>query len=88
MSRFVSGSIARSSRSLCTLTAITLLTGCGLLTTRSDPQEHQNHLATAECPDLTELIDDSFGATSQKLTDVAKQYYKCREALLKKQPKE
>lgn len=36
----------------------------------------------ASCPPLHPLADDSFGATSQKLIDVAAQYGKCRRAAI------
>jgi hypothetical protein len=34
------------------------------------------------CPPLTPLVDDTFGATTLKLIEVAGQYRKCREAAL------
>jgi|GEM_PF-3136762 len=37
-------------------------------------------LFLASCPDLTELSDDSFGATTLKLVEVAGIYYTCRAA--------
>lgn len=43
----------------------------------------------ASCPDLVPLTDPSFGATMQKLIEVAGIYYRCREAALADQaPKE
>jgi len=36
----------------------------------------------SNCPDLTPLDDDSFGATKIKLVEVAGIYYKCRAAAL------
>lgn len=37
----------------------------------------------ASCPEsLGELLNDSFGATTEKLADVAKTYYRCRQAAL------
>ena len=39
-------------------------------------------LVIASCPSLTPLADDSFGATSLKLIEVAGQYRKCRAAAL------
>lgn len=36
----------------------------------------------ASCPQLTPLADDSFGATTLKLLEVAEQYLKCRAAAL------
>lgn len=37
-------------------------------------------LVLASCPQLTPLTDPSFGATTQKLIDVASQYHQCRAA--------
>lgn len=34
------------------------------------------------CPELTEQLDPSFGATVRKLVEVANQYRICREAAL------
>lgn len=42
----------------------------------------------AACPKLTPLSDDSFGATTLKLIEVANQYRECREAALAGQPLE
>lgn len=40
-------------------------------------------LVIASCPEtLGELQNDSFGATTEKLADVAHTYYRCREAAL------
>lgn len=36
----------------------------------------------AACPELTPLADDTFGATSRKLVEVAGIYHECREAAL------
>jgi len=36
----------------------------------------------SNCPELTPLADDSFGATKIKLVEVAGIYYKCRAAAL------
>jgi hypothetical protein len=55
----------------------TLLQGCGFLTKRSP---EPNPLIVASCPKLTPLVDDSFGTTVQKLTEVAGIYYECRAA--------
>lgn len=41
-----------------------------------------NPLVTANCPDLTPLVDDSFGATALKVVEVAGIYYRCRQAAL------
>lgn len=37
---------------------------------------------TASCPMLSPLTDDSFGATAEKLVEVAGIYYECRAAAL------
>ena len=36
----------------------------------------------ANCPELTPLADDSFGATTSKLVEVGTQYRECRAAAL------
>lgn len=61
---------------LINFTAVTLLSGCGFFAKKPDP----NPLCKAECPDLTALPDDSFGATSKKLKETADTYYNCRKA--------
>jgi hypothetical protein len=43
---------------------------------RADP------LVVASCPQLTPLSDSSFGATTEKLVQVAGQYRECRCAAL------
>lgn len=35
-------------------------------------------LVLASCPRLTPLRDDTFAATTEKLVEVASQYYQCR----------
>lgn len=52
------------------------VSGCGYFTKKPDT----NALCIAECPDLTALPDDTFGATAKKLADTANQYYLCRAA--------
>jgi hypothetical protein len=64
--------------------AVTILSGCNSLTRRSEPKP--NPLVALSCPHLTPLTDDSFGATTLKLIEVAGQYYRCREAALSSQP--
>ena len=55
------------------------LTGCGFF--QKKPVE-QNPLVTAECPDtLGELKDDTFGATTMKLSEVAGIYFTCLKAV-------
>jgi uncharacterized lipoprotein YajG len=39
-------------------------------------------LVLSQCPMLTPLEDDSFGATTRKLAQVAQTYYGCRAAAL------
>jgi hypothetical protein len=41
-------------------------------------------LVVASCPELTPLGDDTFGATTSKLVEVANYYRDCREAALAK----
>lgn len=52
------------------------VTGCGYFTKKPDA----NALCIAECPDLTALPDDTFGATAKALIDTANTYYNCRKA--------
>ena len=40
-------------------------------------------LVTQNCPELTPLASDDFGATTLKLVDTAKQYHQCRAACIK-----
>lgn len=40
----------------------------------------------ASCPPLTPLSDDTFGATTLKLAEVAGQYNECRAAALAGRP--
>lgn len=40
----------------------------------------------ASCPPLTPLSDDTFGATTLKLVEVAGQYAECRAAALAGKP--
>ena len=68
-------------RSIPTLLALTLITGCSAST---KPLLHPDPLVIASCPDLTPLSDKSFGATTEKLVEVAGIYYECRAAALKK----
>lgn len=70
---------------LSTLTAITLLTLCGCSTMPS-PAPKVDPLVVASCPPLTPLADDSFGATFNKLVEVAGIYRRCRAAALGTQP--
>lgn len=62
---------------LCTVSAFTLL-GCASPSTRPLPDP----LVVASCPDLTPLEDDTFGATTRKLVEVAGLYHQCRAAAL------
>jgi hypothetical protein len=63
---------------LCTLSAATMLAGCKPLIR---PSPHRDLIQVA-CPQLTPLTDDSFGATTLKLVEVAGLYYRCRAAAL------
>lgn len=58
-----------------------LFTGCS--TTRSQTESQGKALVVAACPELTELQDESFGATTLKLFEVTKQYHACRKAALR-----
>ena len=58
------------------LVMVLMLSGCGMFSKKPAG----NPTCIAECPDLTALGDDSFGATSTKLKEVADQYYNCRKA--------
>ena len=60
-------------------------TACSTMPWHREPPK-PNPLITANCPDLTPLSDDSFGATSLKLIEVAGIYYRCREAALSARP--
>jgi hypothetical protein len=57
------------------------LTGCNW-SIRPSPGAQPNPLIVANCPELTPLTDDSFGATTLKLIEVSGIYYRCREAAL------
>lgn len=57
--------------------AAILLTGCPASIPRSPEPDP---LVVASCPKLTPLADDSFGATVNKLVEVAGIYYECRRA--------
>ena len=59
------------------LVMVLSLSGCGFFAKKPAPT---NPLCVSECPDLTALANDSFGATTSKLKDVADQYYLCRKA--------
>ena len=68
-------------KSLFIAIAATTLAACSASMPPS-PDANQPPLVVASCPDLTPLADDSFGATTLKLIDVAGQYRKCRRAAL------
>jgi hypothetical protein len=60
-----------------------ILQGCsGSMPRSSSPVP--SPLLVASCPPLQPLADDSFGATTLKLEEVAAQYWKCRAAALVK----
>jgi hypothetical protein len=67
-------------KSLCTAIVAILLTGCASSIKPSPTPK--NPLLVASCPPLTPLTDDSFGATTLKLVEVAGLYHRCREAAL------
>lgn len=53
-----------------------LLSGCGFW-----PKKYETPQACySECPDLVALRDETFGATAEKLKEIADQYYLCRKA--------
>lgn len=56
-----------------------LLQGCALT---PKPTPELSPLVVSNCPPLTPLADDSFGATTNKLIEVVGTYYRCREAAL------
>lgn len=47
---------------------------------RSPERPPAAHLVVASCPELAPLADESFGATTRKLLEVAEAYWKCRAA--------
>lgn len=53
-----------------------MLPGCGSWFKKPDPRA----ACYSECPDLVELRDSTFGATTEKLKEIADQYYNCRKA--------
>lgn len=69
--------------SFCCVVALAL-SGCSTNPSRPDPQP--SPLVVANCPELTPLADDSFGATTLKLVEVAGIYYRCRAAALAASP--
>ena len=72
-----------SRQTLCIVIASSLLTACATSTTPFGTSSLQpSPLVVSNCPDLTPLDDDSFGATKIKLVEVAGIYYKCRAAAL------
>lgn len=71
----------RSRPVLSTVTAAILLSSCSASMPRS-PEPQPAPLVVANCPPLTPLADDSFGATTRKLLELAEQYLKCRAAAL------
>lgn len=69
----------------CIAIASILLTGCA--SSMKPLPTAPNLLLTASCPPLTPLADDSFGATTLKLVEVAGLYHRCRTAALALQEK-
>ena len=72
-------------RILLSATLVTLLSACS--TMRSPTKSVPSPLVVANCPELSPLADDSFGAIVRKLQEVAGTYYECREAALLGKPK-
>jgi len=62
---------------LCIVIASIPLLGCSSST---KPLLRQDPLIVASCPDLTPLSDNSFGATTAKVIEIAGIYYACRAA--------
>ena len=60
-----------------------LLASCGGSIPRL-PANGPTPLVVSSCPKLTPLSDPSFGATANKLVEVANQYRDCREAAMAK----
>lgn len=75
----------RKCRLFLALPIIVILTlsvqGCAT-STKPSPAAGPNPLVVASCPELTPLADDTFGATTRKLVEVAGIYRECREAAL------
>lgn len=81
MSRYARLSSARLWSVLFIGIVATLLTGCASSTRPSSPPK-VDPLVKVSCPPLAPLLDDSFGATTSRLADVAATYYRCRAAAL------
>lgn len=69
----------RLKRFIVTTVVLTQTTGCAWLTRHLTPPG-PSPLVVASCPKLTPLLDPSFGATTEKLVEVAGIYYECRAA--------
>lgn len=67
---------------LYTAIAITLLMSSGCSTMPSRTATQPSPLVVANCPKLTALPDDTFGASVSKLVEISGIYYKCRAAAL------
>lgn len=81
MSPYNAGSSAKPAKCLSIAIVAILLASCAPLTTPSkiDPEP----LVIASCPpSLGPLADDSFGATTEKLGQVAGIYHRCRAAAM------
>lgn len=70
----------RYAQTLSTLTAAIALSSCSASMPPSPAGP--GFLVVASCPELTPLVDDTFGATTIKLIEVAAQYHECRAAVL------
>jgi hypothetical protein len=76
----VEGVVRLALRAIAVGLSCALLVGCEALTQRAPAEP--SPLVIAACPPLQPLGDDSFGATTLKLIEVAIQYRKCRAAAL------
>ena len=80
MSHCSNGLSARRAKFLCIGIAVIALTACDHLMMRSATEP--SPLVIASCPEtLGQLRDDSFGATAEKLGQVAGIYYRCRASV-------
>lgn len=79
MSRNAKSSSVRLWKFPCTVTASILMLGCAQSMKPSCPPAQ----ILAQCPaTLGPLADNTFGATADKLVEVAGRYYRCRAAAL------
>lgn len=64
-------------RTLSTLIVVSTLSACSW---PIKPSPEPSPLVVSNCPKLTPLESDSFGAVVKKLAEVSGQYYECRAA--------